>query len=191
MADINNSGFNSGSRVNLDVNNGLSGLSSDVSSSSFSATSTSESFASTPRYTGTENEMANQRAASNDSSATGYRQYLDKGADYITRGMDAVTPAFNRTVESLRPVVSRGMTSARTQAEANPWITVGVAAGVSMFIGYLLGRSFATERSPYADYNYGMSNTVGSTTTPNVGVDVNNGNTDRIASDNLGTNPSY
>jgi ElaB/YqjD/DUF883 family membrane-anchored ribosome-binding protein len=185
MADINNPGFNSGSGINSDVNSGLSGLSSDVSSSSFSATSTSESFANTPRYTGTETAMNSEAATS------GYRQYLDKGADYITRGMDAVAPAFNRGVESMRPVVSRGVTSVRTQAEANPWIAVGVASGVCMLLGYWLGRSLTPARSlsTYSDYNVGMSNTVGATTTPNVGVDINN--QDRIASDNLGTNPSY
>ncbi len=169
MADINNSG------INTNVNSGLSGLSNDVSSSSFSATSTTESFANTPRYSDSKTSPTAE-----STTASGYQQYLDLGVDYITRGMDAITPVVNRSVESLRPVVSRGVRSARTQVEANPWIGVGVAAGVSMFVGYLLGRSLAPTRSgsSYADYSVGMSNTVGSTTesttTPNVGVDIRN-----------------
>ena len=50
----------------------------------------------------------------------------------------------NRGMEAIEPLLS----NIRTRVTANPWLGVGVTAGVCLGIGYMLGRRFVSPSVP-------------------------------------------
>lgn len=173
-----------------EINNGSIDHNIDFESS-INATQ-DEGFLNRPHLSENLNESAN-------TATSGVAGIWSRGVDMAKPYVDKAKPY----VDMAKPYVS----NVRTQVSENPWIGVGVAAGVFLTLGYLLGRrnrsssnliagnndfyspsyapNFATRSSAdfYGSTEAGMSNTVGARSSY--------GSSDRIASENLTQSPTY
>ena len=116
--------------ADMNSTNVNSGRSTGKSSTSTSTSSFKSSDAMSPQFSNTPHYGGIESETSTRASGS-----------MMNRGMDAIQPL---------------LSNIRTRVTANPWVGVGVAAGVCLGIGYMLGRRFipsmpSVSTSPYVD----------------------------------------
>lgn len=122
MADINN-------RTNVgDANK------SGMRSSNFGTpvgSTRAESFTSTPPRSTIDS------SSDVSSASSSYREYIDKGREFI-----------NRNMANARPMIDKASTQVKSHVEANPWYAIGATACLCVGLGFLLGRALSSTSVP-------------------------------------------